>query len=160
MNRTKQLGWGVTGVSLIVLVLLVAVFVQSERNRQEACELACGDASQCGMASCPYQERNAIGYLVWVVGLLVAGLAGAGIYLLTSGERIITEKTYDISKLTDEERQAFLAIRESEGGIYQSTLAKQLDISKVRMTRILDTLERNDLVERKRRGMTNLIVVR
>ena len=64
----------------------------------------------------------------------------------------------DLSKLDEEERQLFKIIEAGEGSAYQSDLIKESGFSKVKVTRLIDRLESKGLVERKRRGMTNLVV--
>jgi uncharacterized membrane protein len=44
--------------------------------------------------------------------------------------------------------------------MYQSDLIKETEFSKVKITRILDKMESKDVIDRKRRGMTNIIVLK
>ena len=53
-----------------------------------------------------------------------------------------------------------LAKKDKQDGIYQSKIVETLDSSKVKITRIIDKLEQKELIERKRRGMTNIVVLR
>ena len=46
------------------------------------------------------------------------------------------------------------------GAIFQSELVEKSGMSKVKITRILDKLEASGLVERKRRGMTNVVMAK
>ena len=43
---------------------------------------------------------------------------------------------------------------------YSFSLMEELDVGKVKMTRMMDKLEAKQIVERKRRGMNNIIVLR
>ena len=47
-----------------------------------------------------------------------------------------------------------------QGSAYQSDLIKETQLTKVKITRILDHLEGKQLIERKRRGMTNIIILK
>ena len=47
-----------------------------------------------------------------------------------------------------------------EGSVYQSDLIKETKLTKVKVSRVLDKLEGKGLIERKRRGMTNIIVLK
>ncbi|MBT4604319.1 MarR family transcriptional regulator [archaeon] len=69
------------------------------------------------------------------------------------------QKTID-SLANNEEKQIMQEIFKEKGSIYQSTLTTTLGLSKVKITRLLDTLEGKGLVERKRRGMTNVVVLK
>lgn len=62
--------------------------------------------------------------------------------------------------LTYEEKFVIEKIIEAEGSILQSELVEKTNYSKVKITRILDKLEAKGLIERKRRGMTNLVVLK
>ncbi|MBI4983154.1 MarR family transcriptional regulator [Candidatus Woesearchaeota archaeon] len=52
-----------------------------------------------------------------------------------------------------------LVLRE-QGSAYQSDLIKETRLTKVKVTRILDKLEGRGLIERKRRGMTNIVILK
>ena len=51
-------------------------------------------------------------------------------------------------------------ILENKGSIYQSELVNKTGFNKVKVTRILDSLESQNLIERKRRGMTNIVILK
>lgn len=66
-----------------------------------------------------------------------------------------------VGQLKDnEEKQIYEKIIEKQGSIYQSVLVSETTFSKVKVTRILDRLEGKHLIERKRRGMTNIILLK
>ena len=44
--------------------------------------------------------------------------------------------------------------------MFQADLIEKLNLGKVKVSRILDRLENKNLIERKRRGMNNLIVLK
>ena len=44
--------------------------------------------------------------------------------------------------------------------IFQSDLVEKTEFDKVKVSRILDKLEGRQLIERKRRGMTNVVVLK
>jgi len=48
-------------------------------------------------------------------------------------------------------------LQKHEGEILQSKLPDMLDSNKVKVTRILDALEQKGVIERVRRGMSNLV---
>ena len=69
-------------------------------------------------------------------------------------------KKIDTSKLDSDEKKVVKLLQEENGGMFQATLMEKLDIGKVKLTRLLDKLEAKQLVERKRRGMTNVVVLK
>ena len=92
----------------------------------------------------------------------------AGLYLVLFDQKVNpvdkVKKSFlefNLSSLNQEEKMVYHFIKEKGGSVYQSDIVKSLDMSKVKITRILDTLEHDyNIVERKRRGMTNIIVLK
>jgi uncharacterized membrane protein len=74
----------------------------------------------------------------------------------------ITKENYQkiLSTLARDERVVLEKIIEADGAIFQSELVEKLGFNKVKVTRILDKLEGKGLVERRRRGMSNVIVLK
>lgn len=101
---------------------------------------------------------------------MLAFLAGiVGLYLLLLARKTKREnrangyehlKEVDLSKLDEDEQRICTLIQEQDGSMYKSDLIKETCFSKVHMTRVLDKLEGKKILERKRRGMTNIIVLR
>lgn len=65
----------------------------------------------------------------------------------------------DLKELKAEEKKV-LELVTGEGAIFQAALVEKSGLSKVKVTRILDTLEGKGLVERKRRGMSNVVILK
>jgi uncharacterized membrane protein len=59
--------------------------------------------------------------------------------------------------LKDDEKKAMHIIKEHKGEILQNELVLKLGLSKVKTTRILAALDRKQLIERHRHGMTNKV---
>ena len=70
------------------------------------------------------------------------------------------KQAIDFSKLDEKERKVYELLKQNQGSMYQSDLIKQTEFSKVQMTRILDKMAGKGIVDVKRRGMTNIIVLR
>lgn len=68
-------------------------------------------------------------------------------------------KTFDLSGLKQEEKQVFSLVKENKAA-FQSDLIEKTGFGKAKMTRIIDRLEGKGFVERKRRGMTNVVVLK
>jgi uncharacterized membrane protein len=69
------------------------------------------------------------------------------------------KKSYDTSGLRAEDKKTFNLIKENKT-IFQGELIEKLGFGKAKVSRILDRLENKDLIERKRRGMTNVVVLK
>ncbi len=65
-----------------------------------------------------------------------------------------------VSGLGSEHATVMESIIKSGGSIFQSELTERTGLSKVKVTRILDKLEGRGLIERKRRGMTNVVILK
>lgn len=113
-----------------------------------------------------------------VVVLIVSSfvLCISGMYLLffdlvennsvgkPAGEIVLEErrkKWEETAKtLKDDEQKLYKAIIESEGIINQSELIEKTELSKSNVSRALDLLESKNLVERRRRGMGNIVLLK
>tara|TARA_Y100000310_G_scaffold268673_1_gene281382 strand:- start:3542 stop:4015 length:474 start_codon:yes stop_codon:yes gene_type:complete len=86
--------------------------------------------------------------------------------VITNGNRktehgLTDAKKQQLLEATEGEEQHIIQfIINHEGSAYQSDLVKELKLSKVKTTRLLDKLEGKGMIERKRRGMTNVVVLK
>jgi len=64
-----------------------------------------------------------------------------------------------LGTLDTDEKLIFEKILNKEGTIFQSELVDET-YTKVKVTRILDKLEGRGLIERRRRGMTNIVMIK
>ena len=62
--------------------------------------------------------------------------------------------------LRNGEKEIYKVVLESDGVVQQSTIVEETDLSKSHVSRKLDVLESRELVERKRRGMGNVVVLK
>jgi len=133
---------------------------------------ACSHGSICPMwGAIDFQTNVSIGIMIFVITI--------GLYLIFFGkeEKLITKikkvkQQFELKKITKEnykkimsnlnvdESLVFGKIIEANGTIFQSDLVDKTKLSKVKITRILDKLEGRGLVERRRRGMTNVIILK
>ncbi|MEX0932966.1 MAG: hypothetical protein WDZ77_02605 [Candidatus Pacearchaeota archaeon] len=152
MENNKQLG-----VILVIFSLIVGgIFLYYISNLTEkSVELGCFEDVNCFSVERGLSVSHAaIGIFSFILAL--------GVYLLLfNREKIIKQKEYDLSKLNKEEKGIFLFIKENKDkGVYQSEIVEKFSFPKSKISRILDKFERFDLIERKRRGMTNLIFLK
>jgi len=155
--ENKHVGYILITVSIILLINVISINSIFNNNNNNFCT----------EDSCPYhQSFNQIIYLsISTIGLLLI----TGIVLIKSKpeeKTIIKEievekpkKEIDTSELTSEEKETLELIQENKA-IFQADLIEKTGYGKVKMTRIIDRLEGKDIVERKRRGMTNVVVMK
>ena len=72
----------------------------------------------------------------------------------------IQKKKLDLSGLDKDEKKVIGILQRENGTMFQATLTEELGAGKVKITRILDKLEAKQLIERKRRGMNNVVVLK
>ncbi len=158
--ENKNVGYLVLGISVVVVVIVILF----NRALKDIVKLSCG--LEHG-TSCPmYVAVNQQTYLAFaIVGVLVV----IGIVLVFSKprEKIVVrrikekkvEKKIDLSDLRAEDRKVFGLIKEN-GAMFQADLVEKTEFGKAKMSRIIDRLEGRGLIERKRRGMTNVVVLK
>ncbi len=167
IGSKKKLGFVLVGFSLILLIILVLVKEDLDTRDAFLCE-AISTSPELDMKSCPVHQSNTSWYMTLAFGLAFLMLA-SGLYLIfyaPTGETTPTTmvrpsyRVIDASKLSEEEQKIYALLKEKEGSAYQSDLVKETGWSKVQVTRLLDKLESQGIVERKRRGMTNIVVLK
>ena len=72
----------------------------------------------------------------------------------------LKEKKEENLKLLGKEEKTVYGILIKEGSMFQADLVEKSGFDKVKVTRILDRLEGKQLIERKRRGMSNIVILR
>ena len=70
------------------------------------------------------------------------------------------KKPLDLSGLDGKEKELVKLIQENSGAMFQAELMEKLGVGKVGMTRMLDKLEAKQIIERKRRGMNNIVIIK
>ena len=162
----RRIGMVIVVVSGIELGLLLFLKIQEDKQLLSMCQSACateGTGGSCSIDSCPYHKGENNSWLLGIMSVLVAFLAGIGFYLALvkqDSKKVIEEKEYDISSLNEEEKTVFHYIQHHKEGVYQSALAKEFNLSKVQVTRLMDKFEGMELIQRKRRGLTNIILLK
>lgn len=158
--KNKHVGYLVLGI-VIIFFLVVMSFNYALQN---IVNTSCTHGEMCPMHA-TMQTQQIISY--GLMGLLV--LVSLFIIFFMKDETIIQEtkkylseeeKQKKLEHLDDEERNLMNIILREEGSIFQSSLVNETKLSKVKVTRILDRLEGKHLIERKRRGMSNVVILK
>lgn len=158
--ENKNVGWLIIGIS-IVIIAIIFIFSSTLKDIVK---------SSCGLEhsiTCPMNQT--IEQQTYLALSIVSILIVIGLVLIFSkpSERIIIKKIqgktekkeYDISKLTKEEKSIFALVKENKA-IFQAELIEKTGFGKAKISRIIDRLEGNGFVERKRRGMNNVVVLK
>ena len=113
--------------------------------------------------TCPYQQINSLALPKYIGSFLLVILFACGLYLFqkkTPKEHAVSKAKTTAKNMGADESKIFNIITESEGMLFQNELVEKSGLSKVKVTRVLDKLESRGLLERRRRGMTNVIVLK
>lgn len=160
--NTKQLGFIILTISIALFLIILSSTYELMKATNNECKKVCDPET---MVNCPHS--NSIPLQSYLGFSIIFVLAGIGIFLIFNGKKHqeeLTEKEKrlqnTISKLKEDEKKIYELIKENEGAIFQSELVKKSNFSKVKVTRILDRLESIHIIERRRRGMTNLILLK
>ncbi len=166
--RNKIVGMLVIGIALLVGFIIFSF----NKALTGIINTSCGHGPECPMwRTLNFQTNVAIAIMMFIILI--------GLYLTFFGkeEKVVTKvKTIKqgvepkevtrenykkvIESLDGEERDIFEKIIEGKGTIFQSSLVDDENFTKVKVTRILDKLEGRGLIERKRRGMTNIVILK
>jgi uncharacterized membrane protein len=155
--ENKKVGYLLLGVSILIIILVILF----NSALKEIVSISCGEVHG---AVCPMNQTiNQQTYLaLGVVGLLI--IISLVLIFSKPEEKIIVKKIkqkskhkkIDLSKLDEKEKKVILYLKK-EGATFQAELKEKLGIGKVGLTRLLDKLEAKQLIERKRRGMNNIV---
>lgn len=155
--ENKYVGLMVIGIA-IVFFFIVMSFNQA---LEDIVNENCTHGIQCPMQT-TLKTQKVISYSL--IGLLVI-VGGFVTFLFKEkhiGKKVLSneEKKKLLEKLDVDEKKIVELINGKEGSMYQSDVMKELELSKVKVTRILDRLEGKGILERKRRGMTNIVILK
>ena len=126
-------------------------------------EATCIHGTGCPMwGTIDIQTNISIGVMIFIILI--------GFYLVFLADEIkipwlkprhkTLHKTRSDKDLDEDEKKVINCVVESEGTIFQSDLVEKTKFSKVKITRVLDRLEGKGFIERRRRGMTNVVILK
>ena len=159
--ENKKVGYLIIGISILI-IFIIFLF---NNALKEIVSISCGLVGHG--ESCPvYDTISKQVYLsLGIVSLLIiVGL----ILIFSKPEREVIikriketrpKKIVDTSDFKQEEKQVYDLIKDSKA-IFQADVIEKTGFGKAKITRIIDRLEGKNLVERKRRGMTNIVVLK
>lgn len=157
--ENKNVGWLIIGISALIVVIIFLFKSALESISLSTCSM---EAALCPMNKTIDQQT----YLsLAIVGILV--IIGLVLIFSKQSEKIIikkikerkSEKEIDTSSLRPEEKQVLKIIKENDT-IFQADIIEKTEFGKAKVSRIIDRLEGHGIVERKRRGMTNVVVMK
>ncbi|MBT4376921.1 MarR family transcriptional regulator [archaeon] len=158
--ENKKVGWLIIGIG-IAMIAIVLIFNFSLKG---IVDTTCDHGNECTM----YNTMNTQLLLSITIVLVIFAI---GLYIMFSKpeERTIEKtiikkvkekkKKLDLTGLNQNEKKV-IELLQKDKAIFQADLKEKLEIGKVGLTRLLDKLEAKQFIERKRRGMNNIVVLR
>ncbi|MBI2583350.1 MAG: MarR family transcriptional regulator [Candidatus Aenigmarchaeota archaeon] len=157
INRIKNIGMLIAGISAVGFLVLLILSLQIAESQHLACP---GLTAGC----------TALGHFPLLAFIGLAALAalifsGGWIYVKAGRELAYSMQTRTglleaAKRLRGEEKALYDFVVQNEGTAFQNDIVKSLSYSKVKVSRILDRLETKGLIERRRRGMANLVILK
>jgi len=143
----KTVGYIVVGISALIGLIIFAF----NRALTDIVNTACSHGPECPMwGSIRFQTTVSLGIMLAIIGV--------GIYLILS-DRPIKKIAKSHTKLTGDENKIVKLLEKNDGTMFQSDMVEKTEFTKVKITRLLDRLEGKKIVHRRRRGMTNVVIL-
>ncbi len=162
--KNKNVGWLMVGLAVIIGII---IFIFNTALTKIV-DTSCTHGTTCPM-------YGTIRTQTWISVILLAIIVGIGLFLIISkeerkiiikrvkekvGEDKLKEKETNLKLLDQDEKKVYQVLLNSQGTIFQADMVEKSGFDKVKVTRILDRLEGKQLIERKRRGMTNVVILK
>ena len=159
--KNRNVGFLISGLAVIIAAI-VLIF---NNGMKAIVDATCSHGPTCSMYSTLSTQTwisLAIAGLILVIGLfLIFSKEDKEIVIKKVKQHVQTKrKPIDYTKLDKEEKPLVKILEESEGTIFQSDLVEKSGFDKVKVSRVLDRLEGKQIIERRRRGMTNVVVLK
>ncbi len=155
--ENKNVGLLLIGISIVMAVI---VFIFNNALKEIVAD-TCTHGSACTM----YDTIRTQTYLSLSI-VSVVFIIGLVIMFSKPKEKIVVKtikekrKKLDLSGLDKDDKKVVDLLLSENKAMFQSDLMEKLSIGKVKTTRLLDRLEDKGLIERKRRGRNNIVVLK
>ena len=160
--ENKYVGYLLLGISILVIIIILLF----NSTLKDIVKESCGEAHSL---SCPmnktvdeqtYIALGVVGLLIIVSFILIFSKPQKEfIFKTRTIEKKIKKKNINTTDLKVEEKQV-LELIQKDKAMFQADLIEKTGFGKAKMTRIIDRLEGKGFVERKRRGLTNVVVMK
>lgn len=154
----RSAGSLIVGLSVVLLIIVALIKVSSDHREAAICE-AVHSTPSLDPSICP-AHRSAVSWLTIAAFGVSFLILGSGVYMTSTEAGKHEFKEIDASSLDEEERKVYEALKKSMGSAYQSDLIKGTSMSKVQISRVLDKMESKGILERRRRGMANVVFLK
>lgn len=153
------------GIVLIILSIFLFLLINYYTKNLLAVNAELHKGCNLPEEVCPFKRsipfESYVGYsLSGIVGLLGLFLSFSKVETekIPTKERLKLRQT--VKSLQGDEQKIYKMIVDADGSIFQNDLVTKTGYSKVKVSRILDRLEAKGIVERRRRGMANIVLTK
>jgi len=157
MNR-RETGMLLMAIGLIMIPIDISFMLEFMAWGAELHKTCPLDPSVCPFITPPWQGIFMLGASAFIA--LMGFLVYRKPFTEAKGKPDIERARKALGKLDGDEKAVYGMLLDENGMIFQSKLIEKTGFSKVKMSRVLDRLENKGMVERKRRGMTNVVVLK
>lgn len=154
MIKTSHLGFVIVLFTILLGTILYTFSMQEMAMSTQQCE------AELNATVCPHQ--GFVPPQTFLGALFLIGLGSIGVFLVFQKEqaKISFKSKIDLKSLDEEEKAICKNLLGSNGVMFQADLIEKTGLSKVKITRVLDKMEAKSLIERRRRGMSNIVMVK
>jgi uncharacterized membrane protein len=149
------------GLSIVAVILILLMTSFNAKVADLVCDCINHESGQ----NCPF--RGTLPIEVYLDYTLSASLILMAAYLFVSDQRALklssmSERRWErvTSALRGDEKTIYNLIASTDGVMFQSDIVKNTQFPKARVSRVLNGLEARNLLERRRSGMSNVIVLK
>jgi hypothetical protein len=154
----REAGFALIAISIVLFFVMVSLTNQLNGYIHASCTHPEGEV--CPMAS----ELPIQSYAGFTLDFVIGGFGVFLVYKSKQFEKIHASRKQDFEKtlkqLDSDEKKVYEFISGSDGVVFQSDIVEKTGLQKVKVTRILDRMEHRGIVERRRRGMSNIVLIK
>ncbi len=154
----REAGFALIAISIVLFFVMVSLTDQLNGYIDASCTHPEGEV--CPMAS----ELPIQSYAGFSLDFVIGAFGVFLVYKSKQFDKTRTERKQDFEKtlkqLDGDEKRVYELISGSDGVVFQSDIVEKTGLQKVKVTRILDRMEHKGLVERRRRGMSNIVLIK
>ncbi len=161
--KIETFGMREAGLSLIIIsiaLFFIMVSVTDQLNQYIHASCTHPEGEVCPMAS----ELPIQSYAGFSLDFAIGAFGVFLVYKSRQVRRMHSEKAHDfersLKELDGDEKAVYQIIASSDGVVFQSDIVEKTGFPKVKVTRLLDRMEHRGLVERRRRGMSNIVLIK
>lgn len=157
--KNKNVGFLIVGISIFIGVIISLFNSALKKIVADTCI----HVETCQMYDTLAVQTNlslTIAGLVFFIGVFLIFSKESERVIIKKVKEKIREKKIDLKGLDSDEKKAVEILKRDGGKSLQKNLMEEIGVGKVKITRLMDKLEAKQIIERKRKGMNNIIVLK